>query len=362
MQVGETLAERIEHDPRQRNLVRRSEYQRRQPIKRREGTHGEAPERQLADVVRLPPDGCEPAPEQQHDRHQREAGEAVHGLHPGDGHVPAQHRQVDVIAHPQVVCVPFLGVDDPVQRQQRHQQEKCHDGLALGSRQPRARGGGAGGLPGRKPCRTGRVEDEPEQHAEPGEAEAIVPAVALAEGPGDQWRDEHADVDHRIVDLDRVRAARIALVVERADLRDQVAAQEPGPEDQQQQREQERLVEGHAEMTEGHQPAAEDDRVASPEHPIAHESAEDGREVDQADVEPEGLRREGLDRQRPGDRLEQVPIGLKADDPFDVARQQQLFGHVEREQGHHAVERDALPQLSACKRREPAGVAEEIPG
>jgi hypothetical protein len=77
-----------------------------------------------------------------------------------------------------------------------------------------------------------------------------------------------------------VCAACIAIPVESSNLRNQIAAQEARSQDQQQEREQERLIEGHAEMAECHQYAPEDDRVAAAEYPIADQASQYRREVD----------------------------------------------------------------------------------
>jgi hypothetical protein len=129
-----------------------------------------------------------------------------------------------------------------------------------------------------------------------------------------------------------VRAACIANPIEAANLRDRVAAQETRSQYQQQQREQERLIEGHAEMAECHQYAPEDDRVATAEYSIADQPAQHRREVDQAYVKAKCLRGESVNRQRPGDPFQNIPICREAEDPFDVPRQQQLVRHVERQQ------------------------------
>jgi len=105
-------------------------------------------------------------------------------------------------------------------------------------------------------------------------------------------------------------------------------------------------------MAQRHQYAPEEDRVAAAEQPITDQTSQYWREVNQADVKAKSLRGERLDRKRSGDPFQKVPICLEADNLLNMPRQQQLVGHVEREQGDHAMKGNALPQLRArqcCK-------------
>src|SRR3546814_6245101 len=77
------------------------------------------------------------------------------------------------------------------------------------------------------------VEDQPQHHHDPGGPETPVPAHLLAERAGDQRRDDHADVDRDVEDLERHRAADIVGLVELADLARDIALEQPDPDDQQ---------------------------------------------------------------------------------------------------------------------------------
>ena len=101
-------------------------------------------------------------------------------------------------------------------------------------------------------------------------------------------------------------------------------------------------------MAECHQYAPEDDRIAAAEYSIADQPSEYRREVDQANIEAKSLRGEPFNCKRSRDRFQNMPIGPEANNLFDVPRQQQLLGHVKREQRDHAMERNSLPQLRAC--------------
>src|SRR3546814_6360767 len=104
------------------------------------------------------------------------------------------------------------------------------------------------------------VEDQPQHHHDPGGPETPVPAHLLAERAGDQRRDDHADVDRDVEDLERHRAADIVGLVELADLARDIALEQPDPDDQREQREEEAAFERHQEMAERHDEAARDQR------------------------------------------------------------------------------------------------------
>jgi hypothetical protein len=121
-----------------------------------------------------------------------------------------------------------------------------------------------------------------------------VPAVRLPERTGHQWSDERSGVDHAVVNLETVGAATILGSIELSDLRQQIPTQTSGSKNEQEQRQQERLVERHAEMPCRHQQRTERHRIASSEHSIANQPAEYGCEVHQPHVNAEDLRRESL--------------------------------------------------------------------
>ena len=65
-----------------------------------------------------------------------------------------------------------------------------------------------------------------EHHHDAGAAEAVVPADLLAERAATQRRDDDADVDGDVEDLERHRAAQVVLLVERADLARDIALEQ----------------------------------------------------------------------------------------------------------------------------------------
>jgi hypothetical protein len=80
-----------------------------------------------------------------------------------------------------------------------------------------------------------------------------VPAERFGELAGDDGCNEGAKIDHRGIDLECGGAAAIVLRVQLARLRLQIAAETARACDEEQQRQEERLIEGEAEMARGHQ-------------------------------------------------------------------------------------------------------------
>ena len=144
----------------------------------------------------------------------------------------------------------------------------------------------------------GKIDDEPDQHADAGKAEGEVPALGRAEEAADDRRDEGADVDPDIIQLEAVVAAAVVGAV---------AARRPAPRDCRGARRrrgsgtagasEERRVERHGEVAGGHQQRARRHR-RPPADPVADRAADDRREIDQPDVEAEDLAGQRLHRQR----------------------------------------------------------------
>ncbi len=187
-----------------------------------------------------------------------------------------------------------------------------------------------------------------------------MPAPAPAQQSGDQRRDEAAGVHRRAIDLEGGRAAPVLGAVERAHLGRQVGPEQARAQDQQQQRQKEGRVEGHAEMAEAHQHGPRHHRAGPARQPVADDPAEQGREGQQGDVEAEDHRGQGLRRQRPGGALHHAAEDREADHVLDAPRQQQLFDHVEGQERLHGLERQPLPELGPGQHQKAAGVAQHL--
>ena len=205
-----------------------------------------------------------------------------------------------------------------------------------------------------------QIDNQPDQHAKAREAKAVVPAVLLAEQTRHDRREERARVDRRVIDLERIGPPAVVGGVQRADLRNQVTAQASGAEREQQQREQERRIERHAEVPDRHHQGAQCHRAVATEYTVAEQTAEQRCQVHRADVETEDLEGERLRRQWPREPLDRGPERSESDDVLDMSGQQQLLHHVQREQRLHAVERDAVPELRTRKHDQPLGMPKDI--
>src|SRR5207253_11436969 len=129
---------------------------------------------------------------------------------------------------------------------------------------------------------------------------------------------------------DRVTAYAIEFIVrriERTDLARDIALQEAAADDEQQQRNQKALVERHGEVPGGHEDSAEHDSVALPEPTVSDHAAKHRREINEAAIESENLRRQGLRRHPAEHAFDRRAKGGKASDIFNMARQQQLVDH-----------------------------------
>jgi hypothetical protein len=144
-----------------------------------------------------------------------------------------------------------------------------------------------------------------------------------------------------------------------ADLSGDIALEQAGPEDQQEKRKKEALVERHCDMAAGHRHRAEHDCVALADPAVGDPPAKHRREIDEARVKPEYLRGELLRRQRPEHMLDRSPEAGEARHMLDMARQQQLVDHVQHQQRDHAVIGKALPRLGESQEGKAPGMAEE---
>ena len=177
-------------------------------------------------------------------------------------------------------------------------------------------------------------------------AEAGMPAVQLRQQPTDDRPQHRPDVDPRLEDRVAVHAVGFVVDgVERAHLCGDVALEESAAEDQERQRGEETLVERHREVAGTHQHRARHDRVALADEAIGDPAAQDRREIHEAAVEPEDLRRECLRRHRAEHTFQRRAKPGEARDVLDMARQQKLIDHVQHDQGGHAVIGEALPRF-----------------
>ena len=204
------------------------------------------------------------------------------------------------------------------------------------------------------------INGEPDQHADAGSGEAVMPAGLFAERAANERRQERTDIDADIEDRIGAVAPPIAGRIKPTDLGRDIRLERAVAEDERGERQQEQLLDRHQEMADGHEDRADDDGAALPEHPVGKKPAENRREIDERGVEAVDLRRKGLHVERTEDRFEHVLEAGKTEHIAGVLGDQQIFRHVEDEERAHPVIREALPHLGGEQEGEAFGMAEKV--
>src|SRR5438874_7848806 len=104
---------------------------------------------------------------------------------------------------------------------------------------------------------------------------------ALAQRPGNQGGYDYADVDEDVEDLERHRSAEIVGAVERTDLARDITFEGADPEQQENQRKDERRLDRHQKMADRHQHAADDESRVPTEPAVGDDAPEDRGEIDE---------------------------------------------------------------------------------
>ena len=236
-----------------------------------------------------------------------------------------------------------------------------HDRAPLGAAQWRSRLAVAFARPlVRQITLAGEVGDGCEEHQHAGAAEADMPAIELCEQSADDRPERRTDIDPGAEDRECAGAARyVVWGVKVPDLRGDIALQAARSGDQQQQRDQEALLERHREMSGAHHQRADHNRLLRAQQPVGDPAAEQRREIDEAGVETERLRRERLARHGSEDGFKRRPVRGHSGDMLDVPRQQQLLDHVEHDQGGHPVIGKSLPRFREREKRQPLRMSEK---
>ena len=130
---------------------------------------------------------------------------------------------------------------------------------------------------------------QPQGHADRGRTEAVVEAHVGLQQSGDQRAGKGTDVDSQVEQGEAAVAARVAMVIQRAQQRGGIGLERAGAqrdEDQahgnahQTRQDRQRDVAAH------HHHAAVGDRALHSQHPVRHPAAKDRREIDEAAVSP----------------------------------------------------------------------------
>ena len=114
-----------------------------------------------------------------------------------------------------------------------------------------------------------------------------MPAVDLREQTADQRPYDGTDIDARAEDDEAASAPGFIFArIKRAHLRRDIALEQTGTYDEQQERQQKRLIEGHGEMTRAHRQRADDHCIALTDPAVGNDAAKHRREVDETGVKP----------------------------------------------------------------------------
>src|SRR5450631_238796 len=187
-----------------------------------------------------------------------------------------------------------------------------------------------------------------------------MPANVFTERAADQRRKERANVDSDVEDRVGAVPARIVGCIKAADLRRNIGLESPVAQNEQQEGEQKKMLEGHHEMACDHQHRAKDDGWGPANPSVGENSAEYRRQIDQAGVEPINLRCQRLDAKRSGYRFEPPLQGREAQYVSGDFRLQQIVDHVQNEQRPHSVIRKALPHLGCEQKRQAFWMAKQL--
>ena len=236
--------------------------------------HDGRSDRDLRQVARFLPASRERAPE--HDGRQ-DAQRADHGVErqqPRDGHLVAQELQVEIGLPPDDERVEHLLVADHRPGHEREQADQQADGLPIAGGERGSFRPVGESLRHRQPRPAVQIQGQSDQHANAGGSESEVPAHLLAERPADERRDDYGAGDRELKRLERRGAAEVGAIVELTDLAGDVALEAANADEQQRDGQQERRLEGHQEMTHGHQQGTDRDGRGPIEPAIGEQAAQ----------------------------------------------------------------------------------------
>ena len=182
------------------------------------------------------------------------------------------------------------------------------------------------------------VLHDAKRHADSGASKAQMPVDALREVSRDERPQKGAEVDAHVEDGEPGVPAAVAFPVERADDGADVGLQESRSDDDQPQPE---IEEG--EGLEGERDVAKGDDDPAHQHASIGAQKAIGDQAAQNRGAPDAARVGAVDGRRVGNREPQAAGGHRR-------------GHVEDEEGAHAVVAEALPHLGEKEGREPARV------
>src|SRR5215213_9349918 len=140
-----------------------------------------------------------------------------------------------------------LVISDVRESGNRHRPDQGSDCLPVVTGQRRRRTGGSLD-PRRQITVPAEIRRKRPKHEQSRRAKANVPAVPLAKKSAEQWPGDRTEIDARAKDREAPGAPRLIVTrVNAADLRRNVALEQPRTDDQERKGEQKGAVEGHGE-------------------------------------------------------------------------------------------------------------------
>src|ERR1041385_1349710 len=185
------------------------------------------------------------------------------------------------------------------------------------------------------------ILNEPERHPDTRGSEPVVPVDLLPQITANDGGDQGAQIYAHIEDGESGITAGIGLGVERSPPRADIRFEKSRSEDDEHEALEEKpvAVKRHAEMAEGDDNAAEENRLSLPEKPVGNPSAGEACHVDHRRVH-------SVDRA--GGRNVKLQTALR-----------RIRSHVEDEESAHAIVTEPFPHLGGKERRESPGMAEK---
>ena len=206
---------------------------------------------------------------------------------------------------------------------------------------------------------TPEIDTKPCNHADSCSHEAVLPGVLLSEGSADEWREERPEIDSHVEDREGPVTARIARRVEASDLRGDVRLKAAVAQNKEEEARQECCFAHQQELAARHQETADDHGFPLADHLVGQKSAEKRGEIYEARIETVDLRREGLNSHGTENRFKPRLQDSEAENiPAVKSVLDKVVGHVQDEQGAHAVVGETLPHLGEKQHEQPARMSQ----
>src|SRR5262249_18359035 len=152
-----------------------------------------------------------PAIEDHHCRKEGYAGDRIECDEPGGRQFFAEENEVKLLVAPNQVGVKDLVVGHNGQRQHRNQQNQGsgYETLSAAERRTLRAGGSADQILLWQILLACNVNRKPDEHANTGGSESVMPANVLAEGADNEGCGNHSHIDGQVINLERIGASQV---------------------------------------------------------------------------------------------------------------------------------------------------------